>query len=606
MHYVVLEVEVTHRIEAPKDHGRVNKISYQFIDAETMKPHYAEDQIPIISLDEQGSSSFQESIAKFDQQVLSVIGNDEFVLCSLNSTWHIRVTIPRQARDEGFLLPSYLQHPRVFDMWKEYDRWCANHPEILAVRKSSRTGIKRTKETSEILRVLDMSPEDIAEKPVLGYTADILLQLRDKCKTKEDVSDVLTRPYDSHLDIRNFLQEQSKVLYLNNLPPDTTQSELESWFTQFGARPVGFWTVRNIVEETANINNKWSMNNSPYVEEQDSISGFVVFQTHEEATEVLVLNGRSILSNMANTKQPRVVEHIVEIQPSSTRVLDRAQEILSPFPQSKNKPRPGDWNCPSCGFSNFQRRTACFRCSFPAASAVQVNNKQYLNYNGSINNTNQGGGNMYATKLTASPTQPQFQINTQLAQAQTVRANTNYNDQGSLKHSTSSYRFNGNNGCGSNSPIMNYSNNRFNSQQINNSSNNNNGGSNVPFRAGDWKCPTCTYHNFAKNLVCLRCGAAKVNIPDLNNEHNNLTRSMGNGNGNGNNNNGNNGSIYNRYGNGSLGNLVSSASPTASNATAHDFSNKRGNGYFTKHVGHLNENELGISLATRSSSEPKW
>jgi hypothetical protein len=26
--------------------------------------------------------------------------------------------------------------------------------------------------------------------------------------------------------------------------------------------------------------------------------------------------------------------------------------------------RPGDWTCPSCGFSNFQRRTECFRCSF--------------------------------------------------------------------------------------------------------------------------------------------------------------------------------------------------------------------------------------------------
>lgn len=604
MHYVVLEVEATHRIEAPKDHGRVNKLSYQFIDAESMKAYYADDQIPLISLDQQGSISFQESIAKFDRDVMSIVGEDEFVLCSLYSTWHIRVTIPRQARDEGFLLPSYLQHPRVFDLWKEYDRWCANHPEVLTLRKSCRTGIKRVKDQTEILKVLGMSTEEITEKPVLGYTVDILLQLCERCTTKEDISDVLSRPYDSHLDIRNFLQEQSKVLYLNNLPPDTTQSELESWFTQFGARPVGFWTVKNIVEETANINNKWSMNNSPYVEEQDSISGFVVFQTHEEATEVLVLNGRSILSNMANTKQPRVVEHIVEIQPSSTRVLDRAQEILSPFPQSKNKPRPGDWNCPSCGFSNFQRRTACFRCSFPAASAVQVNNKQYMNYNGNINSTNQGG-NIYITKVGGSPTQSHYQINTQLPQTQAVRTNANYNDQNSLKHSNSAYRFNGNNG--GNSPIMNYSNNRFNGQQVNNS-NVNNGGSNVPFRAGDWKCPTCTYHNFAKNLVCLRCGAAKVSISDSNNDDNSVARSISNGNNNNNNNNnGNNGSIYNRYGNGSLGNLVSTASSTTSSAATHDLgSNKRGNGYFTKRVGHLNENELGITLDTRSSSEPKW
>lgn len=29
----------------------------------------------------------------------------------------------------------------------------------------------------------------------------------------------------------------------------------------------------------------------------------------------------------------------------------------------------GDWTCPSCSFSNFQRRTECFRCSFTPASS---------------------------------------------------------------------------------------------------------------------------------------------------------------------------------------------------------------------------------------------
>ncbi len=62
-------------------------------------------------------------------------------------------------------------------------------------------------------------------------------------------------------------------------------------------------------------------------------------------------------------------EKAIEVSPSSNRVLERAGEILTPFPPSKNRPRPGDWTCPSCGFSNFQRRTACFRCSYPAMSA---------------------------------------------------------------------------------------------------------------------------------------------------------------------------------------------------------------------------------------------
>lgn len=35
----------------------------------------------------------------------------------------------------------------------------------------------------------------------------------------------------------------------------------------------------------------------------------------------------------------------------------------------------------------------------------------------------------------------------------------------------------------------------------------------IPFRAGDWRCGNegCAYHNFAKNVSCLRCGASRNN-----------------------------------------------------------------------------------------------
>jgi hypothetical protein len=38
------------------------------------------------------------------------------------------------------------------------------------------------------------------------------------------------------------------------------------------------------------------------------------------------------------------------------------------------------------------------------------------------------------------------------------------------------------------------------------------GGGMVPFRAGDWKCGNdgCGYHNFAKNVSCLRCNASRA------------------------------------------------------------------------------------------------
>jgi len=150
-----------------------------------------------------------------------------------------------------------------------------------------------------------------------------------------------------------------------------------------------------------------------------------------QALESLCMNGRALN------------EKAIEVSPSSSRVLDRAAEILTPFPPSKNRPRPGDWNCPSCGFSNFQRRTACFRCSFPAAGS---------------------GGDPYG--YGAYGYGPPHMMG-------------HHPHMGPHGHGM------GHHGRG--------------------------GAGVVPFRAGDWRCGAegCSYHNFAKNVNCLRCGAPR-------------------------------------------------------------------------------------------------
>ena len=143
-------------------------------------------------------------------------------------------------------------------------------------------------------------------------------------------------------------------------------------------------------------------------------------------------------------------EKAIEVSPSSSRVLDRAAEILTPFPPSKNRPRPGDWTCPSCGFSNFQRRTACFRCSYPAVSSGH------------------GGDPMYPPYGYGAPhmMQPHHHMG---------------------HHGGHGMGGGHGRGMGGGSGM-------------------------VPFRAGDWKCGSdgCGYHNFAKNVSCLRCGASRA------------------------------------------------------------------------------------------------
>jgi hypothetical protein len=160
---------------------------------------------------------------------------------------------------------------------------------------------------------------------------------------------------------------------------------------------------------------------------------------HNQAAESLCMNGRALN------------EKAIEVSPSSSRVLDRAAEILTPFPPSKNRPRPGDWNCPSCGFSNFQRRTACFRCSFPAAGAsVDPYSSGYGGYG-----QHQYGPPVYG----GGPSHHGHH------------------------HGGGHHHHGGGRGNGP-----------------------------VPFRAGDWRCGAegCQYHNFAKNVNCLRCGAPRA------------------------------------------------------------------------------------------------
>lgn len=146
-------------------------------------------------------------------------------------------------------------------------------------------------------------------------------------------------------------------------------------------------------------------------------------------------------------------EKAIEVSPSSARVLDRAADILTPFPPSKNRPRPGDWTCPSCGFSNFQRRTACFRCSYPAMGS----GGEGMHYGG-------GGGYGHG----------QYGM-------------MGHGHMGGHSHGHGMGHHHGGRGGG--------------------------GGAIIPFRAGDWKCGSegCGYHNFAKNVSCLRCGASRQN-----------------------------------------------------------------------------------------------
>ncbi|KAJ9640018.1 Asparagine-rich protein (ARP protein) [Coniosporium apollinis] len=451
--YVVIHVATTcdeHGVYVTKDSAEVIELGWILLDAKSCEELHRQSVLvkpintPITPLctslttltweHVRNAGSFRDAINLFDQfaQDHLLPNNLEFAFVTLDS-WDLRVQLPREARDKAVVLPPYLQHSRTFDLRTEYQRWQAHHPESLPFGSSALSNICAALEVEPVqssapikhnlpfhLQALaPASPRRAMEEAVT--LARVLRGLIRKSQPPHEHPDVLTRPMDARADVRAFLSERSKVLHMSGLPHDTTQSELESWFTQFGGRPIAFWTLRTPDQH------------------KPTGSGFAVFSSHEEAAESLCMNGRALN------------EKAIEVSPSSSRVLDRAAEILTPFPPSKNRPRPGDWTCPSCGFSNFQRRTACFRCSYPAMGGGPGPEMGYPPYGygppGMMPGHHMGHGG----------------------------------HGGHSGHGMGHMRGGHGNGV-------------------------------VPFRAGDWKCGAdgCGYHNFAKNVSCLRCGASRA------------------------------------------------------------------------------------------------
>ena len=232
------------------------------------------------------AGTFRDAIDRFaafakERGLANESGNPtsvEFAFVTLDA-WDLRVQLPREARDKGVILPAYLQHSRTFDLRTEYTRWQQYHPESLPFGPSSLANICAALEVEPVQSsgpikhnlpfhmqaLAPAAPRRAMEEAVT--LARVLKGLIRKSQPMSEHPMVLTNPLDARADVREFLREKSKVLHMAGLPHDTTQSELESWFTQFGGRPIAFWTLRTQDQH------------------KPSGTGFAVFSSHEEVRE---------------------------------------------------------------------------------------------------------------------------------------------------------------------------------------------------------------------------------------------------------------------------------------------------------------------------------
>ncbi|TID15462.1 hypothetical protein CANINC_004428 [Pichia inconspicua] len=447
--YVFLDVNVD---DNDINDLRLTGASYSIVTAETFKPSVS-SKFELKGSNDELKTVFQKFIQSLTDSIYShCIQNDKKVIFVVTSGWNLRIRLIKLAKTLRVQLPIYFEYPSYFDLKKEFIKYEELIEKVpFNYIDYNNTSLDNMGKTLGIEKIDD----------------NIELMISIACKLNSNEKSIsMKNPHDMNLDLTHFFMEQSKILYMNNLSSDITQAELETFFMRFSGNALAFWMLKNpILLDT--FSPECTTNNIADI--LKTTSGFVIFSSHQDATEALMLSGE-----MLN-------DRLIELQPSSLTVLEKARDILSPFPSSKNKPRPGDWNCPSCGFSNFQRRTACFRCTFPAASAATVQESIYAGEDIMTNNQK--------PRNELSPMNNYTGYYSNVGNANLNGFVSNYNNT--------------------------YGNNNFNtsgSTNGNNSSYSSRQSSNVPFRAGDWKCvnEACCYHNFAKNTCCLKCGALRV------------------------------------------------------------------------------------------------
>ncbi|RCH79891.1 hypothetical protein CU098_000805, partial [Rhizopus stolonifer] len=421
----------------------------------------------------ENAGTLSDAVTQLDDYIQKEIEAEKKSFCFVtHGGWVLRIQLPREARDKNLTLPNYLAFCRMFDLKQEIQRWQVHHPEI-SLRTTS---LRDLCEIFELKRVTDQT---VGLNAVLT-TLEVVRHL-----TRFHHADVFVHPIDTNADLKQFKKEESKVIHLAGLPFEVTQGELEAWFSSNGLRPTTMWMIQ------------------PTDNSKPSISGFVVFQLHDDAMRALTLNGRCL------------GDRPVEVCPSSSRVIEAAGNMLVPFPlQAKSRQlRPGDWNCFNCSFHNFASRLYCFKCNTknpnPGPQAGQgppvqpFTRGDWMCPNPTCNFHN------YASRMQCKKCGTPKPMNTKKPIKMTKMDSGQSMAQQPYHMSMQS---NGPPSGPSNDPSSGYHGGYNPSGRVHH---------HISFRPGDWYCPNtnCGFQNFASRSSCFRCHTPNPNLSQQSPHH---------------------------------------------------------------------------------------
>ncbi|RKP26681.1 hypothetical protein SYNPS1DRAFT_8347, partial [Syncephalis pseudoplumigaleata] len=264
-----------------------------------------------------------------------------FCLCTQDA-WAFNAQLKSEAARKEVTLPASLRNPSIFDLKQELAKWSADHATapLAAVELD---------DLAAVAGALGLqTPDKIAS--ALEHCAVMAAIVRHMLTHDQGTS--FRRPIDTGADLEQFKAEQSRVVYLCGLPENCTQPELHGWLAQAGCPPETLWMICG-------------------AEGRASGSGFAIARTHEEALQMVTLNGQQLRNR------------VVDVSPSNEHVLEAARGMTGPFPVAGGHAgyasgamamhgRPGDWACPSCQFHNFATRQYCLKCQTPAPAGAST------------------------------------------------------------------------------------------------------------------------------------------------------------------------------------------------------------------------------------------
>ncbi|ORY06458.1 hypothetical protein K493DRAFT_274284, partial [Basidiobolus meristosporus CBS 931.73] len=245
------------------------------------------------------AGSLQDAVTVLDNFVQkSIIANGKTFCFVTHGPWDLKIQFPREAKDKGLSVPTYLQDCTLFDLKVEFFNWLAHHPEHRPPNSMLSTMCKT-------LRTQLVLPQHsgINDCLTIGNIIRAMVDYRHQ--------DVFRNATNLAKIRKEFLEEKSCIVHLSEIPHKATQSELQLLFSANGLKPKDLYLVNDTNNRSVGL-------------------GFAVFDTHPDAMRCVgmsntVLNGR-----------------IIKIYPSNQEIFDMTEPYRNSFPAvlGMRRPRP--------------------------------------------------------------------------------------------------------------------------------------------------------------------------------------------------------------------------------------------------------------------------